>query len=113
MRIRLDDGKLVTIKTDDSWSFTVSLPVMNEKRLTALDNDLFKPAKVVTARPEWVESIQSQGPTLLSQALTNKARMVRASLMKSDFLMRLLGRPNRDQIVSMRPSELTTLETID
>ena len=27
--------------------------------------------------------------------------------------MRSLGRPNRDQIVSMRPSELTTLEAID
>ena len=29
--------------------------------------------------------------------------MVRASLVKSDFLMRSLGRPNRDQIVSVRP----------
>ena len=39
--------------------------------------------------------------------------MVRASLLKSDFLMRALGRPNRDQIVTSRPSELTTLEAID
>ena len=39
--------------------------------------------------------------------------MVRASLLKSDFLMRSLGRPNRDQIVSMRPTEFTTLEAID
>jgi mono/diheme cytochrome c family protein len=39
--------------------------------------------------------------------------MVRASLLKSDFLMRSLGRPNRDQIVSMRPAEFTTLEAID
>ncbi|MEY3609094.1 MAG: hypothetical protein RLZZ447_1882, partial [Verrucomicrobiota bacterium] len=29
------------------------------------------------------------------------------------FLMRSLGRPNRDQIVSMRPEELTTLEALD
>ena len=29
------------------------------------------------------------------------------------FLMRSLGRPNRDQIVASRPSELTTLEAID
>ena len=27
--------------------------------------------------------------------------------------MRSLGRPNRDQIVSMRPTELTTLEAMD
>jgi hypothetical protein len=39
--------------------------------------------------------------------------MVRASLMKNDFLMRSLGRPHREQIVSMRPDELTTLEAID
>jgi hypothetical protein len=50
---------------------------------------------------------------LLSQTLSVGGRMTRASLMKSDFLMRTLGRPNRDQIVSMRPSELTTLEAID
>jgi hypothetical protein len=37
----------------------------------------------------------------------------RAALMKCDLLMRALGRPNRDQIVSMRPAELTTLEAID
>ena len=39
--------------------------------------------------------------------------MVRAALLKSDFLMRSLGRPNRDQIVSSRPNDLTTLEAID
>jgi hypothetical protein len=39
--------------------------------------------------------------------------MVRAALRKSDFLQRTLGRPNRDQIVSMRPDQLSTLEAID
>lgn len=33
--------------------------------------------------------------------------------MKNDFLMRALGRPHREQIVSVRPTELTTLEAID
>jgi hypothetical protein len=39
--------------------------------------------------------------------------MVRASLMKNDLLMRALGRPNREQIVSTRPNDLTTLEAMD
>jgi hypothetical protein len=39
--------------------------------------------------------------------------MVRASLVPSDLLMRSLGRPNREQIVSMRPDNITTLEAID
>jgi hypothetical protein len=38
---------------------------------------------------------------------------VRASLVPSDLLQRALGRPNREQIVSMRPDQLTTLEAID
>jgi hypothetical protein len=33
--------------------------------------------------------------------------------MKSDLLMRTLGRPNREQIVSMRPDDLSTLEAMD
>jgi len=46
-------------------------------------------------------------------ALNRNIRMTRTSLLKSDFLMRSLGRPMREQIVSMRPSELTTLEAVD
>ena len=38
--------------------------------------------------------------------------MVRASLMKNDAMMTALGRPVRDQIISMRPTELTALEAI-
>jgi hypothetical protein len=41
------------------------------------------------------------------------AKMVRASLVPADLLMRALGRPNREQIVSMRPDNITTLEAID
>jgi hypothetical protein len=40
-------------------------------------------------------------------------RPVRAALVKSDFLMRSLGRPHRDQVVTSRPGELTTLQAID
>jgi len=42
-----------------------------------------------------------------------KPPMVRASLMKNNAFLRALGRPTRDQIVTMRPNELTTLEAID
>ena len=43
----------------------------------------------------------------------DSSKMVRASLVPSDLLMRALGRPNREQIVSMRPDNITTLEAID
>lgn len=38
---------------------------------------------------------------------------VRASLVKGTQLMRTLGRPNREQVVTTRPSELTTLEALE
>jgi len=38
---------------------------------------------------------------------------VRASLMTADALMRSLGRPNREQVVTTRPDQLTTLQAID
>ena len=41
------------------------------------------------------------------------SRPVRAALVKNDFLMRSLGRPHRDQVVTTRPGELTTLQAID
>jgi hypothetical protein len=37
----------------------------------------------------------------------------RASLVNSDLLMRSLGRPNREQVVSDRPAMLTTLQALD
>jgi Protein of unknown function (DUF1553)/Protein of unknown function (DUF1549) len=37
----------------------------------------------------------------------------RASLVSCDLLMRSLGRPNREQVVSDRPSMLTTLQALD
>ena len=40
------------------------------------------------------------------------APMVRASLVKATPLMAALGRPNREQVVTSRPSDLTTLEAI-
>ncbi len=51
-------------------------------------------------------------PDLLT-SMTSPGTMVRASLLKSDLLMRTLGRPNREQIVTTRPDDLTTLEAMD
>ncbi|HTQ37380.1 MAG TPA: DUF1549 domain-containing protein [Pirellulales bacterium] len=37
----------------------------------------------------------------------------RASLLASDLLMRSLGRPNRDQVVTTRPDDFSTLQALD
>lgn len=48
-----------------------------------------------------------------SQPAAPPAPFTRAALVPADLLMRALGRPNREQIVSMRPDTVTTLEAID
>ena len=40
-------------------------------------------------------------------------RFIRAALVRSDPLMRSLGRPNREQVVTTRPDVLTTLQALD
>ena len=47
------------------------------------------------------------------EATAPEHRFVRAALVKSDELMRSLGRPNREQVVTTRSDVLTTLEALD
>ena len=48
-----------------------------------------------------------------AEAVAPLHRFVRAALVKSDPLMRSLGRPNREQVVTTRGEVLTTLQALD
>lgn len=52
-------------------------------------------------------------PPSYSDATPPERRFVRAALVRSDPLMRSLGRPNREQVVTTRPDQLTTLQALD
>jgi hypothetical protein len=113
-RIRDTAGKETSISSDASWEWTAQAPAGGkEGRLGAFEAKDWKPVTVVQALPVWQKTIDAQAPALLAQGAAGSNHMIRASLMKADFLMRTLGRPNRDQIVSTRPNDLTTLEAID
>lgn len=47
------------------------------------------------------------------EATPPERRSVRAALVVSDPLMRSLGRPNREQVVTVRPDQLSTLQALD
>jgi hypothetical protein len=49
----------------------------------------------------------------LTEAEKKDRKSYRASLVSSDLLMRSLGRPNREQVVTDRPTMLTTLQALD
>jgi hypothetical protein len=112
-RVRDAVGKETAISSDATWEWTPLSPATKEGRIPAFDPKYWQPVTVVKALGAWQQTINAQAPSLLAQGATASARMIRASLMKSDFLMRTLGRPNRDQIVTARPNYLTTLEAID
>lgn len=64
----------------------------------------------------WGAPIQEQITAQLPRAVdSNQPRplSVRASLVNSTMLMRALGRPNREQVVTTRPEDLTTLQALE
>ncbi|MCA9008242.1 MAG: DUF1549 domain-containing protein [Planctomycetaceae bacterium] len=111
-RLKLKNGEDVTIASDAAWEWNPTLPAMREGRMGAIPGE-WKPVVIVPALAAWTDALNSDGKHLLLQSMNNDPKMTRASLLKSDFLMRSLGRPMREQIVSMRPSEVTTLEAVD
>ena len=111
-RIKLADGSTETIGTDPTWETLKSPPDAKGKfksEPAAAEGN----AVVVANSALWNVKVGKQLATQLAQAATSTQPMVRASLLKNDFLMRALGRPHREQIVSVRPADLNTLEAID
>ncbi|MEM9657145.1 MAG: DUF1553 domain-containing protein, partial [Planctomycetota bacterium] len=51
--------------------------------------------------------------SLSGDQASTAGKRYRASLVASDLLMRSLGRPNREQVVTSRPPLLTTLQALD
>jgi len=112
VRIRLADGTDVTHGTDASWEWTAKLPNGNGRFVREQPTN-WQPAAIALKSEVWSAKLDGPLAALLARGAIGAELMVRASLVKSDFLMRTLGRPNRDQIVTVRPAELTTLEAID
>ena len=112
-RLVFAGGEERVYRSNENWRFTSNPPSSAKEGRLGKIKGPFRPV-VSVGKPAVYQSVLT--PKILRQYLSATARdmpMVRASLMKSDFLMRTLGRPNRDQIVTSRPSELTMLEAIE
>lgn len=105
-----DSDKAQILTSDESWEWTREIPNDNGKFGKSPED--WQPAVVVTNSQIWSSASGPLQMALARSAFAPQA-MVRAALLKSNPLMRSLGRPNRDQIVTMRPNELSTLEAID
>lgn len=98
------------IGTDSSWQWTAQVAKDNGKFAKAPQD--WADAVLLSNQKIWA-AIDNDLRMGLVRGMHVPPQMVRAALLKADPLMRTLGRPNRDQIVSMRPNDLSTLEAID
>lgn len=103
------DGGTHVIATDGSWQWSPSLPDAKGKFAKAPDD--WKAAAIMGG--PWMEQLTDAFKAGLASGEAAAGLMVRASLLKNNALMRSLGRPGREQIVSVRPNDLTTLEALD
>lgn len=108
--VEFADGSLQAVRTDNSWEWTAAEPRPDGK--FAKEPTDWAPAVPAANQKVWERIIPQIGPQMVLVVLAQQS-MVRAALLKSDFLQRTLGRPNRDQIVTTRPNELSALEAID
>lgn len=112
VRIEYADGTEEIIITDDSWQASETIPEETLPEDWKLDELVWERARVLTDTT-WEEKTNSKTGSLMANTYVGSERMPRASLFKADSLMRSLGRPNRDQIVTSRPSELSALEAVE
>jgi DUF971 family protein len=109
--IRLPQGMSQIISTDPTWEWTTTQPGRDGK--FAVEPADWKPVVLAAQQNIWSTRVSGDLLSQLIHATVRPKSMVRASLLKCDPLQRTLGRPNRDQIVTSRPNELSTLEAID
>jgi hypothetical protein len=112
IRAGLPDGSSRTIATDGSWEWTTAAPDGNGRFAKDKEPNDWAPAAVVKTQTTWAKSVAEFARKLIYASAPDPLPMVRAVLVKGTALMAALGRPNRDQVVTSRPSDLTTLEAI-
>jgi hypothetical protein len=106
-RIELANRAALTLATGPDWQWSKTVPDAQGHYPT-------DPMDWQAAVPVKNQKVWAAVEPALRRALRDEpSEMVRASLVAANPLQRSLGRPNREQIVSLRPEQVTTLEAID
>jgi hypothetical protein len=111
-RGRLVDGSDVALGTDGAWEWTATLPDAKGQYAKDKQPTDWQPAVVAADPGIWAAGEPAFVQAVATNTVTGSLPMVRAVVVKGTPLMAALGRPNRDQVVTSRPADLTTLEAI-
>jgi hypothetical protein len=98
----------IRIATDETWQ--ASSDVSKPQKTDAAQ---WQAAVSVQPQNTWAAGSESAIKAELASATNTVRRGARAALLRSNMLMRSLGRPNREQVVTTRPASLSTLQAID
>jgi hypothetical protein len=112
LRIRLADGTALAVGSDAGWEWSAGLPNGKGRYATGKEPADWQPAVVVADQSTWGAADAPFAAGVSAATATGPLPMVRAVLVKCTPLQTALGRPNRDQVVTARPGELSTLEAI-
>jgi hypothetical protein len=110
--VRLANGENVTVSSGEGWEWTATLPDGNGRYKKDHEPKDWKPAAVAADQQVWAAADVGFQDLVAAGTAVGPLPMVRAVLVKGTPLMAALGRPNRDQVVTSRPTDLTTLEAI-
>ncbi len=97
------------IQSDETWQCVVEKLDPNE----IPEGLIWKPAVEVAGAVKTYAAARESIEGLVARLTSGVSIQPRASLVKSNDLMRSLGRPNREQVVTTRPAELSTLQALD
>ncbi len=110
------DGTKQRLASDGSWQSAGGFPeeFVKGNKFTQKTPEFANAAWTPVALSTSVNDAAPKNALLSDFVWAIQPRLpARAALLKSDLLMRTLGRPNRDQIVTARPNDLSTLEALD
>ena len=110
--VRLADGAAAVVATDASWQWSATLPNKAGAYPRGKQPTDWQAAAPVANTSAWASSDEAFAARVAACGDPRPLPMVRAALVKCTPLMAALGRPNRDQVVTSRPPDLTTLEAI-
>ena len=104
-----EQNRWQSMGSDAQWQWTAG--AADEHGVMATNAE-WLPALEISDAP-WRDHINGEMRGALARVMQQNTPMVRAALVNSDLLQRALGRPNREQIVTTRPNDLSTLEAMD
>jgi hypothetical protein len=113
-RLKFTDGTETVVASDQTWQWSKTIPTNRRGRASFKNPPKdWQPAAEVKNQSFLPGTLRRTVMTRLAQIDAAENHFVRAGLVKLDFLSRSLGRPFRDQVVTTRPDDLTTLQAID